>query len=319
MFREMLDIGITFCVMEVSSHALSLDRVSEIDFIIGAYTNISRDHLDFHKTMDEYAKAKSKLFEKCKKSVINLDDKYAEIMIENSKGKVLTFGIENEKADLQAKNVKLFADKVQFDALYMNECEQIEISIPGRFSVYNALTAIGVCLSIGLNISSIGNALKDAKGVKGRAEIVPFSDEFTVIIDYAHSPDGVLNILKTVKDFAKGRIITVFGAGGDRDKEKRPLMAKAASKYSDVLIITSDNPRTEDPLSIICDIVYGLFEENANYKIITDRKRAIHYALSHAKKDDVIVLMGKGHETYQEISGVKNHFDEREIIADYKK
>ena len=304
-------------VMEVSSHSIVLGRVHKIAFLVGAFTNLSQDHLDFHNTIEEYAKAKSKLFSKCKYGVINLDDDYADVMLEGANCKVITFAIDRTNADLYATNIKLKSDGVEFDVSYLQEKCQAKLDIPGKFSIYNALTAIGICLSLGYSLKDITNALASATGVRGRIEVVKTDTEYTVLIDYAHSPDGILNVLKAVKGFAKGRVIAVFGCGGDRDKTKRPLMAKAATKYADLCIVTSDNPRTEDAGDIINDILVGLQDETCEYEVIKDRRAAIVYALDIAKKDDIIVLMGKGHETYQEINGIKHHLDEREEVAKY--
>lgn len=304
-------------IMEVSSHSLVLNRVNAINFTVGAFTNLSQDHLDFHKTFDEYAAAKSLLFKQCKIGVINLDDEYSNTMINSATCEILTFGIDNDKADLNAKNIELKSDGVKFDVWYKNECKAISLAIPGKFSVYNALCAIGCCLAYKISLSDIAKSLITANGVKGRVEVVPTKTDYTVLIDYAHSPDGIENVLKAVKGFAKGKVIAVFGCGGDRDKTKRPLMAKASAKYADLCIITSDNPRTEQPCDIISDILVGMKDAKCPYETIEDRRQAIVYALDIANTDDIIVLMGKGHETYQEINHVKHHLDEREEVAKY--
>ncbi|MFI3227274.1 MAG: UDP-N-acetylmuramoyl-L-alanyl-D-glutamate--2,6-diaminopimelate ligase [Clostridia bacterium] len=304
-------------VMEVSSHSLVLHRVNSIAFDVGAFTNLSQDHLDFHHTFDEYAQAKSLLFRKCKYGVINLDDDYADVMLQNATCKVTTFGIDNSNADLVAKNVELHSNGVEFDACYLNKVCKIKLGIPGKFSVYNALTAIGSCLSLGVSLEDITDALATAQGVRGRVEVVKTNTDYTVLIDYAHSPDGIVNVLSAVKGFAKGRVIAVFGCGGDRDKTKRPLMAKAAVKYADLCIVTSDNPRTEVPAEIIKDILVGMEDAPCPYDVIEERREAIVHALEIAQKDDIIVFMGKGHETYQEIHGVKYHLDEREEVLKY--
>ena len=307
----------TYAVMEVSSHSLSLDRVNNILFAIGAFTNLSQDHLDFHKTMEEYAEAKAILFKKCKIGVINADDSYYDKMTQDAKCQVISYGIDNETADLSAKNLVLGSDKIQFDVCYKGEILTCLVNIPGRFTVYNALTSIGIMLGLEYKLQDIVTAIGTAEGVKGRVEVVKTNTDYTVLIDYAHSEDGILNVLSSIKGFAKGRVVALFGCGGDRDRTKRPLMAKAAIKYADFTIITSDNPRSENPQDIISDILEGIKDSEASYGVIVDRREAIRYALDHAKPDDIIVLMGKGHETYQEINGVKHHLDEREEIINY--
>lgn len=314
-FLDMKNKKCSGAVMEVSSHSLVLNRVDGIEFDTCAFTNISQDHLDFHNTIEEYAKAKSLLFSKCKTGIINLDDEFANVMQKDATCDIITYGINNEKADLNATNTELLSDKVLFDVTYKQKTIKATLYIPGKFSIYNALTAIGVCVSYGYDLEDVIKYLETASGVKGRVEVVRTKADFTVLIDYAHSPDGILNVLSAVKGFAKGRVIGLFGCGGDRDRTKRPLMAQATVKYADITIVTSDNPRTENPSEIIKDIVSGI--ESYDYKMIEDRREAISYALSIAKKDDVIVLMGKGHETYQEINGVKHHLDEREEVQKY--
>ncbi|MFI3114529.1 MAG: UDP-N-acetylmuramoyl-L-alanyl-D-glutamate--2,6-diaminopimelate ligase [Clostridia bacterium] len=317
LLRDMQKEDCQNVVMEVSSHALALHRVNGVYFKVGAFTNISQDHLDFHETIEEYAKAKSKLFSRTKFAVINLDDEFGEYMAEEAKCTVLSYGIERNDVDLKAQDVELLSDKVVFNAKYLDKTCQMTLNIPGRFSVYNALTAIGICLSLGIDLEEISTALAKAKGVSGRIEVVPTPLDYTVIVDYAHTPDGIINVLKAVKGFAKGRVIGVFGCGGDRDKIKRPLMAKACSRYSDLSIVTSDNPRSEEPKDIIEDIIVGF--EDSPYEKIEDRREAIAHALSIAKSGDVVVIMGKGHENYQEIHGVKHHLDDKEEVLKYFK
>lgn len=312
MLKKAVDFGSDALVMEVSSHALTLDRVTDIEFKIGVYTNLTQDHLDFHETIEEYAKAKSRFFKLCEYGVINIDDEYSGVMIKDATCEILTYGIENDKADLIAKNLELFSNSVKFDVSFKGENQSFELMAPGKFNVQNALGAIGAMLCYGIELSVIAKHLKTSTGVKGRVEVVPYDADFTVIIDYAHAPDGITNVLKTLKEFIKGRLIVLFGCGGDRDKTKRPLMGKAVMEYADVAIVTSDNPRTENPEDIINDILMGIQEFDKT--VIIDRKDAIKYALSIGEKDDVIALLGKGHETYQEINGKKYDFDERKII-----
>ena len=317
LFARMRDAGCTHVIMEVSSHSLVLDRVHGIRFAVGAFTNLTQDHLDFHKTMEGYRKAKAKLFSVSGKGVINLDDDAAEAMLADAKCPCLTFSREKDAADLTAKNIKLHADGVEFVAAAKGEMARVRLGIPGQFSVENALAALGMVLQAGMPLADAAKALATAQGVKGRVEVVPTDTDYTVLIDYAHTPDGVENVLRAVRGFAKGRVVAVFGCGGDRDSTKRPKMGKIAADLADFCVVTSDNPRTEDPKAIIDDILEGMQGTKTPMEVIVDRREAIHWALAHAKKDDVIVLMGKGHETYQEVNGVKHHMDEREIVADY--
>jgi len=307
----------TYVVMEVSSHALYLSRVYGIIFDVGVFTNLTPEHLDFHGTMEEYARAKSLLFPCCKKSVVNIDDGYAPLMIENSAGPVLSYAIENSAADLVGKDIKLQADKVDFCVVALGSINRTLLRIPGLFSVYNALASIAAAILSGFDISEITPALQSYEGVRGRAEVIPTGHDFTVLIDYAHTPDALENIITAVQGFAKGKVITVFGCGGDRDKTKRPLMGQIASKLSDFTIVTSDNPRTEDPQEIINDITAGIEGTNAAYKVIVSRNEAICCAIDSLSNDDVLIIAGKGHETYQILGKEKIHFDDREAVAQH--
>ena len=316
LFRQMLDAGCTHVIMEVSSHALVLSRVYGVQFHTGVFTNLTQDHLDFHKTMEEYRKAKSLLFSVCDHGVINLDDPAAEAMIQEAKCPVLTYSAENKQADLVAENIRLGIRQVDFDATYQNWTVPAELNIPGAFSVYNALGVMGAALSLGLTLPQIGEALATAQGVNGRAEVVPTpGKDYTVLIDYSHTPDSLENILRTVRGFCKGRVIAVYGCGGDRDPIKRPIMGRIGAALSDVVVITSDNPRTEDPMKIIDQILVGVKETDTPCTVIENRRQAIRWAMDHAQTGDVIVLAGKGHETYQEIGHEKFHLDEREEVA----
>ena len=317
LFARMRDAGCTHVVMEVSSHSLVLDRVYGIPFAVGAFTNLTQDHLDFHKTMEEYRKAKAMLFAISEKGVINLDDDAAQAMLADAKCPCLTFSCEKDAADLTAKNICLHADGVEFVATTKGELARVKLPIPGHFSVENALAALGIVLQTGMPLADAAHSLATATGVKGRVEVVPTDTDYTVLIDYAHTPDGVENVLRAVRGFAKGRVIALFGCGGDRDRTKRPKMGKIAADLADFCVVTSDNPRTEDPKAIIDDILEDMQGTKTPMEVIVDRPEAIHWALAHAKKDDVIVLMGKGHETYQEINHVKHHMDEREIVASF--
>ena len=317
LFARMRDAGCTHVIMEVSSHSLVLDRVHGIRFAVGAFTNLTQDHLDFHKTMEEYRRAKARLFAVSDRGVINLDDPAADAMLADALCPCLTFSCEKDAADLTARNIGLHADGVSFLANTRGELARVRLAIPGHFSVENALAALGIALQLDMPLADAAKALATATGVKGRVEVVPTDTDYTVLIDYAHSPDGVENVLRAVRGFAKGRVVALFGCGGDRDRTKRPKMGAIAAALSDFCIVTSDNPRTEEPQAIIDDILEGMKDTTTPTRVIVDRPEAIRWALAHARKEDIIVLMGKGHETYQEVNHVKHHMDEREIVADY--
>lgn len=315
LFDMIASHNVDYVVMEVSSHALALDRVTACTFDVGAFTNITQDHLDFHKTMEEYLAAKSILFNICNTGVVNKDDARSGYIIENARCRnTITYGI-NQDCDLKASNIILNEDGVKFDVNYGGMEEHVDLPIPGEFSVYNALTAIGCCMAENIPLDLAVDGLHSAKGVKGRIEIVRTpGTNYTVIIDYAHTPDGLLNVINAIRGFAKGRIVTLFGCGGDRDASKRPIMGKIAGELSDFCIVTSDNPRTEDPEKIIKQVVEGVKQTDCDYEVITNRFSAIEYALDHAKKNDIILLAGKGHETYQVLGKDTIKFDEREIV-----
>jgi UDP-N-acetylmuramoyl-L-alanyl-D-glutamate--2,6-diaminopimelate ligase len=317
LFREMADSGCTYAVMEVSSHALYLDRVYGVRFEVGVFTNLTHEHLDFHKTMDAYAEAKALLFQQSAHAVVNIDDTYAQQMLEAAACPVMTYSKDNDAADLVAKRIKLSADKIEFCALTLEKLQKIEMNIPAAFTVYNAMAAIGVGLTLGFELEAVAEALKSCAGVKGRLEVVPTGRDFTVIIDYAHKPYALENIIATFKEFASGRVVTLFGCGGDRDKTKRPLMGDIAARLSDFVIVTSDNPRTEEPGKIIDDILAGMKETKTPYIVIENRREAIGWALKNAQPNDIIILAGKGHETYQIIGKDKIHFDEREVVREF--
>lgn len=315
LFARMRDAGCTHVVMEVSSHALTLERVGGVRFDAAAFTNLTEDHLDFHKTMDAYCDAKAELFRRCGRGVVNVDDSYAQRIMAAADCPVLTTSVAG-KGDLRAKNLKLAADGISFTAVYGGEEARVRLGIPGRFTVYNALTVLGLAIQLGVSLADGAKALADAPGVKGRVEVVPTpGTDYTVLIDYAHTPDGLENVLSSVRGFCAGRLIAVFGCGGDRDPIKRPIMGRIGASLADIAVITSDNPRTEDPEAIIRDIVPGCEASGGDYRVVVDRKKAIRYAMALAKKEDIIVLAGKGHETYQDVGGVKLHLDEREEVA----
>ena len=315
LFAQMRDAGCSHVVMEVSSHAIALDRVGGVHFDIAAFTNLTEDHLDFHKTMENYCDTKAILFTRCDKAVLNRDDAWFERIASQAGCSALTTSAK-QQADVYAENVELHSDGIAFTAVKDDEKTKITLPIPGKFTVYNALTVLGIASQLGISLADAGKALATAKGVRGRVEVVPTpGKDFTVLIDYAHTPDGLENVLSSVRGFCKGRLISVFGCGGDRDPMKRPIMGKIGVTLSDIAVITSDNPRSEAPMAIIKDILEGVDETQGEYIVIEDRKKAVAYAMDIAKKSDIIVLAGKGHETYQEICGVKHHLDEREVVA----
>ena len=318
LFAQMRDAGCTHVIMEVSSHALVLNRADEISFKLGVFTNLTEDHLDFHKTMEAYCDAKAMLFSRCETGVVNLDDEWEPRLMQNATCRVLSYSAKNNAADLVAKNIRLKPDRVEMEVVTGNEIGRISIGIPGGFTVYNALAAAGAGLALGIPLPKITETMRTAQGVKGRVEVVPTpGKDYTILIDYSHTPDSLENVLKTVNGFCKGRTIAVFGCGGDRDPFKRPVMGEIAGRLADLSIVTSDNPRTEDPNAIIENIVAGMKNSPHPYEVIENRVEAIHWAMDHARQDDVIVLCGKGHETYQEINHVKHHLDEREVVAEY--
>ncbi len=315
LLSEMVKDGCEYVVMEVSSHSLSLGHIGEMRFSVGMFTNLTGDHLDFHGDMESYFEAKRKLFDKCDVAVINSDDIYGKRLISEISCKKLTYSV-NGNADYTAKAPNVKAEKTSYELL-SDSLVHIDVLTGGDFTVYNSLCAIACARALSVPYDVITKALEKFTGVKGRAEVINNTKDFTVIIDYAHTPDGLKNILKTFRRCAKERLIVVFGCGGDRDKTKRPLMGEIASIYADYVIVTSDNPRTENPSEIIEDIMKGIASGTFSGKVIEDRKDAIKFALSFARKDDIIVLAGKGHETYQIIGKEKIDFDEREIIRSY--
>ena len=320
LFAEMVDKGCEYCVMEVSSHSLALDRVYGIEFEAGIFTNITRDHLDFHKTFENYYAAKFKLFERSKLAVVNIDDSYGKDVVrdlkEMGKTNIATVSIK-EDSDFKAYDEKCASRHVEFK-IDMDKTEEFTVDMPGEFNIYNSLGVIAAMNKLGISLDSIKKGLEEVV-VAGRCEMVgrKYNLPFTIIVDYAHTPDGLDNILRTARGFTKNRLISVFGCGGDRDKVKRPQMGKIGSDLSDIAIITSDNPRTEEPVSIISDVTAGIDKDN--YEVIENRKDAIKRAIEIAKEGDVIVIAGKGHEDYQILNTGKIHFDEREVVDEILK
>ena len=317
LLREMADAGCTHVVMEASSHALVLHRLDGLRFRAGIFTNLTQDHLDFHGTMEAYRDAKGLLFRQSDTAVLNLDDEAGRYFARTVAVPRLTYSERRDEADLTAKNLRLFPDRVEFEAVAAGAISRVRLPIPGGFTVYNALGVLTCGLALGLPLADCADALAKAPGVKGRIEVVPVPADFAVIIDYAHTPDALENILTTVRDFTAGRVICLFGCGGDRDRTKRPQMGAIAGSLADVAVVTSDNPRTEEPEAIIRDILPGLEGTAAEVVVEPDRRAAIRRALSLAKPGDTVVLAGKGHETYQEVGTRVLHLDEREEVAAY--
>lgn len=320
-FRRAADCGADYLVMEVSSHALDLDRVACIDFQGAVFTNLTQDHLDYHQSIDKYRGAKLKLFASLKDgpdnlAVINRDDASADHFIAATKARVITYGLA-EDADVRAEDVEISLNGTKFMLIYGNEKTPLDLKLVGMFSVYNALAAAAYAYGCGIKTESIKKALTKIQGVPGRYEKVDVGQPFAVIVDYAHTPDGLENVLKTSLEVKKNRLITVFGCGGDRDRGKRPLMGEIAARYSDLTVITSDNPRSEDPVAIIEEIIPGVERvPTAHYVIEPDRKKAIEYALKNAQPGDLVMIAGKGHEDYQLVGDRVLHFDDREVARE---
>lgn len=321
-FRSMLEEGIRSVAMEVSSHALHQGRARGCDFNIAVFTNLSQDHLDYHPTMKDYMYAKGLLFAQLgntyqkgqhKAAVLNSDDNASEEFKHMTSAEVYTYGIHNE-ADFKADQIKVNADGTVFNLTCPEGNFHVKMQLMGVFSVYNILAALTCGYLSGLKIHDMINAVSHIKGVDGRFEAVVEGQPFSVIVDYSHTPDSLKNALTTIHEFAKNKVITVIGCGGDRDKGKRPLMAQAAVSSSDLTILTSDNPRNEDPLSILKDMENGISE--GRYEVIADRRQAIRYAVQQAQENDIILIAGKGHETYQIIGTEKYNFDDRIVASE---
>ncbi len=312
-FDKMVGKGCKYCVMEVSSHALDQRRVDGIQYRTAVFTNLTQDHLDYHADMEDYYQAKRKLFCMCDSAVINMDDEYGRRLARECKCQVMGYSAGAVPAPLRAENIRLLPDCVEFDAVYKDKSAPVRWSTPGQFSVSNALAAIGAGIGAGLQLEDIALRVASARPVMGRMEVVPVPAPFTVIIDYAHTPDALENVLRSAREAAKGRIILVFGCGGDRDSGKRPLMGRIAARAADVCVVTSDNPRTENPSRIISDIVAGMGSRKPH--IVENRTEAINHALTIAGQGDTVLLCGKGHETYQEIFGQRYPMDERQIVG----
>lgn len=315
LFSKMVNENCDFCVMEVSSHALDQYRVCDLPFEAAIFTNLTQDHLDYHITMENYLAAKKRLFKMCKTAVINADDSFASQLTNGLDCKVITCSTGNNGV-YSARAVKYRPDSVEYELLCGGKLNHIKVSTGGAFTVYNSMLAAAAALEVGIDIENVQTALLEMHGVKGRAEVVPTGRDFTVIIDYAHTPDGLKNILSTFKECEKNRLVVLFGCGGDRDKTKRPIMGNIAVRNADYVIVTSDNPRSEEPMEIIEDILEGTKGFSTPVKVIENRTEAIKYVITAARPGDIIVLAGKGHETYQILKNQTVHLDEREVIRD---
>lgn len=318
----MVKAGVEIAVMEVSSHALDLGRVHGCDYDVAVFTNLSQDHLDYHKTMDEYKRAKSLLFaqlgntfnhQKPKFAVLNADDPASDMYSRSTAAHVITYGIDN-KADIQAKNIQMTSSGTWFDLNVQTEKYPIKMQLIGKFSVYNVLASIAASIVSGIDIKAVIESIEGVTGVSGRFELVSAGQDFTVIVDYAHTPDSLENVLKTIRNFVKKKVFVIVGCGGDRDRTKRPLMAQIACQWATDPIFTSDNPRSEDPLAILKEMEAGV--QGEIYRIIPDRKEAIQTAIGEASEGDVILIAGKGHETYQIIGNVVHDFDDRLVARE---
>ena len=318
-FRKMADAGIEICVMEASSQGFLMKRTLGTEFEIGIFTNLEPDHIgpNEHESFENYLECKAMMFKQCKVGIVNADDEHVDEILKGHTCEVLKYGMNNA-ADYKAENIELYEQKgtlgISFDILGKINT-RVEIDMPGKFSLYNALTAVAVCSYLNIGEDDIKSALKSAK-VKGRIEMVPVSDDFTLMIDYAHNAMALESLLTTLKEYESGRLVCLFGCGGNRARSRRFEMGEVSGRLADLTIITSDNPRYEDPLDIISDIVTGIEKTDGEYVKIPDRKEAIKYAIENGKKGDIIVLAGKGHEDYQEIEGKKYPMDERVLISE---
>jgi len=314
-FTAMKDDKVNDVIMEVSSQALAFEKLEGVQFNTAIFTNLTQDHLDFHKTMENYMLAKAKLFQQCRQGVVNVDSEAGRYILNNSPCDFLTFSIDRQ-SDLQAGNIKYLENGVEFTVNIDASPIDFFVPIKGRFTVYNALGVIGAALMMNIPVSTMQKALSSIRGVPGRLQDVPNNKGKHVIVDYAHSPDSIVNIINAVREFTRGRVIILFGCGGDRDAAKRPIMGKIAGELADYCIITSDNPRSEDPLKIIGSIEAGVKETSCPYEVEADRRIAIFKGVGILEPDDALIIAGKGHENYQEIDGKITHFDDVEVARE---
>ena len=325
--QQMVDAGVTHCIMEVSSHALALGRTAGVEYDTAVFTNLTQDHLDFHKTFDNYLAAKAKLFKQVsasyqvkegKGAVINVDDAYGQSIVDVTTSPMITYSTEG-KGSMNASDLTVTAKSSQFTLNYDGKSYPISTKIAGMFNVYNTLAAVGATLYEGLSMEEIVKGLATFTAVPGRFELIEEGQDFAVVVDYAHTPDGLENILQTAKKIVENRILVVFGCGGDRDATKRPIMGRIAVQFGDRVFVTSDNPRTEDPVQIVKDVEVGVREglhDDVTYEVIVDRREAIHKAIAEATTGDVVIIAGKGHEDYQILKDETIHFDDREVARE---
>ena len=325
--QQMVDAGVTHCIMEVSSHALALGRTAGVEYDTAVFTNLTQDHLDFHKTFDNYLAAKAKLFKQVsasyqvkegKGAVINVDDAYGQAIVDVTTSPMITYSTEG-KGSMNASDLTVTAKSSQFTLNYDGKSYPISTKIAGMFNVYNTLAAVGATLYEGLSMEEIVKGLATFTAVPGRFELIEEGQDFAVVVDYAHTPDGLENILQTAKKIVDNRILVVFGCGGDRDATKRPIMGRIAAQFGDRVFVTSDNPRTEDPVQIVKDVEVGVREglhDDVTYEVIVDRREAIHKAIAEATTGDVVIIAGKGHEDYQILKDETIHFDDREVARE---
>ena len=325
--QQMVDAGVTHCIMEVSSHALALGRTAGVEYDTAVFTNLTQDHLDFHKTFDNYLAAKAKLFKQVsasyqvkegKGAVINVDDAYGQSIVDVTTSPMITYSTEG-KGSMNASDLTVTAKSSQFTLNYDGKSYPISTKIAGMFNVYNTLAAVGATLYEGLSMEEIVKGLATFTAVPGRFELIEEGQDFAVVVDYAHTPDGLENILQTAKKIVENRTLVVFGCGGDRDATKRPIMGRIAAQFGDRVFVTSDNPRTEDPVQIVKDVEVGVREglhDDVTYEVIVDRREAIHKAIAEATTGDVVIIAGKGHEDYQILKDETIHFDDREVARE---
>ncbi len=318
MFARMVEAGCEYVVMETSSHALDQHRLDGLEFEIGVFTNLTHDHLDYHKTMEEYFEAKAKMVGMCKHIITNIDDSYGEVIAQRFGEGAITCSLDRNDADYTAKNIKYRQSGSKFVLVGNGFIERVTLAMPGKFSVMNGIQSMVTMLVLGYDSAETALALADCHGVTGRAEIIPTGDRgYTIIRDYAHTPDALEKITAALKELAEGRLITLFGCAGNRDRSKRPDMGEAAAKHSDFVVLTSDNPRGEDMMQIINDCKPGLDREKVKYKIIPDRYAAILWAIDNLKEGDLLLLAGKGHEDYQVLHDETIYFDEKVLVEEF--
>ncbi|MCL2579592.1 MAG: UDP-N-acetylmuramoyl-L-alanyl-D-glutamate--2,6-diaminopimelate ligase [Oscillospiraceae bacterium] len=314
MFARMVQAGCEYAVMEASSHALDQGRLTGCRFSVAAFTNLTQDHLDYHGTMEAYFAAKRRLFDICDQAVINHDDEYGRRILAGAACPCTSYAQESRDADMTAHDINFSAQGSRFVLMLADQLYRVKLRMPGYFSVSNALAAAGCCLALGIEMQAIVDGLAGCPGVPGRIEILPTNTDYTVIRDYAHSPDGLQKILETVRGFAPGRVVCLFGAAGNRDRTKRATMGEIVAGLAHFVILTSDNPRDEDPNQIVDDVLPGIKKHKTPYKVIVDRYDAIKWALENARPDDVLLLAGKGHEDYQVLDFGTINFDEKVVV-----